>query len=124
MFQQLNEFKYAAATGKNYIIYFLKFWSAGDYIIKYQIRTPDRDFFWYGRISKERALTDLKLSQKEAKALGTEELELRIKTHFQALFISVMEKGLDKGFEEPNTEFVFYNEPFVTKRVWEEEKNR
>ena len=124
MFQQLNEFKFSAASGKEYIIYFLKFWSAGDYIIKYQIRTPDRDFFWYGRISKERALTDLKQGPKEAKALGTEELELRIKTHFQTLFISVMEKGLDKGFEEPNTEFVFYKETFVTKRVWEEEKNR
>jgi hypothetical protein len=120
MFQQLNEFKYQAATGKDYIVYFLKFWTAGDYIIKYEIRNPARDFFWYGRISKERALADLKLSPKEAKAQGPEELELKIKIHLQALFISVMEKGLDKGFEEPNTEFVFYKDPFVTKRVWED----
>jgi hypothetical protein len=120
MFQQPNEFKYQAVTGKNYIIYFLKFWSAGDYLIKYQIRAPDKDFVWYGRISKERALVDLKLGSKEAKALGPEALELKIKTHLQALFISVMEKGLDKEFEEPNTEFVFYQGPFVTKRIWEE----
>jgi hypothetical protein len=120
MFQQPNEFKYRAENGKNYIIYFLKFWPDDDYIIKYQIRAPDKDFFWHGRMSKERALADLKLGQKEAKALGPEELELKIKTHLQALFISVMEKGLDKGFEEPNTEFVFYKEPFVTKRVWVE----
>jgi len=120
MFQQLNEFKYAAATGKNYIIYFLKFWTAGDYIIKYQIRTPDKDFFWYGRMSKERALIDLKLTPKEAKAEAQEVLENKIKDHLQTLFISVVKKGLDKGFDEPNTEFVFYKEPFVTKKVWKE----
>jgi hypothetical protein len=120
MFQQLNEFKYQASTGKNYVIYLLKYWPGDDYVVKYEIRTPDRDFFWYGRISRERALTDLKLSAKEAKALALDVLETRIKTHLQQLFISVMEKGLDKGFEEPNTEFVFYKEPFVTKRIWEE----
>jgi len=122
MFQQLNEFKYQAATGKNYVIYLLKYWPGDEHVVKYEIRTPDRDFFWYGRISRERALTDLKLSAQEAKALAPDELEIRIKTHLQQLFISVMEKGLDKGFEEPNTEFVFYKEPFVTKRTWQESK--
>jgi hypothetical protein len=122
MFQQLNEFKYQAATGKSYIVYLLKYWPGDDHVVKYEIRSPARDFYWYGRISRERALADLKLSAKDAKALPAEELELRIKSHLQQLFISVMEKGLDKGFEEPNTEFVFYKEPFVTKRIWEENK--
>ncbi len=123
MFQQLNEFKYTAKTGKVHIIYFLKFWPADyekdDYIVKYQIRTPEKDFFWFGRISKERALLDLKISAKDMK-FTAEELENKIKDHLKMLFISVMKKGLDKGFEEPNTEFIFYKEPFVTKRVWKE----
>jgi hypothetical protein len=120
MFQQLNEFKYQAATGKSYIVYLLKYWPGEDHVVKYEIRSEERDFFWYGRISRERALSDLKIGAKEAKALPAEELELRIKTHLQRLFISVMEKGLDKGFEENNAEFVFYKDPFVTKRIWEE----
>lgn len=120
MFQQLNEFKYTAETGVTYIIYFLKFWQAGDYLIKYQIRNPDKDFFWYGRMSKERALTDLKISPKESKSITRGDFENKIKDHLQMLFISVMKKGLDKGFEEPNTEFIFYKEPFVTRRPWQE----
>ncbi len=121
MFQSLNEFKFAAETGKSYIIYFLKFWQVdNDYIIKYQIRAPDRDFFWFGRISKERALIDLKISSETARTMKNDELEQKIKEHLMILFTSVLKKGLDKGFEEPDTEFVFYKEPFVTKRIWKE----
>jgi len=123
MFQSLNEFKYNAETGKSYIVYFLKFWRAGanDYIVKYEIRATDKDFFWFGRISKERALTDLKINPKEVKSITKEDLEQKIKEHLMMLFISVMKKGLDKGFEESNTEFIFYKEPFVVKRAWQEE---
>jgi len=124
MFQPLNEFKYTAETGKSYIIYFLKFWQADDkktdYIVKYQIRAPENDLFWYGRISKERALIDLKIDPKEMKAITEEELDNKIKDHLKMLLISVMKKGLDKGFEETNTEFIFYKEPLVAKRTWKE----
>jgi hypothetical protein len=120
MFQQPNEFKYTAATGKAYIIYILKFWRADDYFVKYQIRGSQRDFFWYGRMSEERALLDLDIGKKEKKSISKEELENKIREHLEALFVSVMKKGLDRGFEETNTEFVFYKEPFVTKRTWAE----
>lgn len=121
MFQALNEFRYTAETGKNYIIYFLKFWQAdNDFIVKYQIRASDRDFFWYGRISKERALIDLKINPKDRWVIRKEEQGNKIKEHLMSLFTAVLKKGLDKGFEEPNTEFVFYKEPFVMKRRWEE----
>lgn len=121
MFQSLNEFKFVAETGKSYIIYFLKFWQVdNDYIIKYQIRAPDRDFFWFGRISKERALIDLKISSEDNRTMKKDELEQKIKEHLMILFTSVLKKGLDKGFEEPDTEFVFYKEPFITKRIWKE----
>lgn len=121
MFQSLNEFRYIAETGKNYIIYFLKFWQVdNDFIVKYQIRAPDRDFFWYGRISKERAWIDLKINPKDSRVIRKEELGNKIKEHLMSLFTAVLKKGLDKGFEEPNTEFVFYKEPFVMKRRWEE----
>ncbi|MEO0156875.1 MAG: hypothetical protein ABIL07_07160 [candidate division WOR-3 bacterium] len=121
MLQQLNEFKYKAETRKVYIVYFLKFWKDGeDYIVKYQIRGEDKDIFWYGRISKERALIDLKIEPKEIKTIANEELEKKIKEHLMVLFTTVMKRGLDKGFEEPNTEFVFYKESFVTKRLWDE----
>ena len=120
MFQSPNEFKYVAATGKSYIIYLLKSWRADDYIVKYQIRTEDRDFFWHGRMSEERALLDLKIDKKEKKSIAGEDLANKIKEHLEALFVSVMKKGLDKGFEEPGIEFVFYKEPFVTKRIWTE----
>lgn len=115
MFQQLNEFKYKAATGKEYIVYFLKFWHAKDYFIKYQIRATEKEIFWYGRMSEERALIDLEISKKEKKSIKKEELESKIKDHLEKLIVSVMKKGLDKGFEEPNTEFVFYKESFVSK---------
>ena len=71
-------------------------------------------------MSRERALIDLKISQKETKSIAKEDLVNRIKDHLRALFVSVMKKGLDKGFEEPNTEFVFYKEPLVAKRTWQE----
>ena len=73
MFQQPNEFKYTAATGKIYIIYLLKFWQADDkkddYLIKYEIRSDEKDIYWYGRISRERALLDLKISPKDRKSV-------------------------------------------------------
>lgn len=119
MLQQLNEFKYNAETKKSYIVYFLKFWEdGGDYIVKYQIRGVNKDLFWFGRISKERALIDLKINSRELKSIPKEEVVKKIKEHLMILFTTVMKKGLDKGFEESNTEFVFYKEPFVTKRTW------
>jgi len=124
MFQQLNEFKYEAETGKTYIIYFLKFWHAmakpDDYVIKYQIRAAEKDFVWYGRISKARFMIDNKVADENIAAITKEELENRIQNHLGQLFIHVMKKGLDKGFEEPNSEFVFYKQPLVIKRVWHE----
>ncbi len=116
MFRQLSEFKYKAATGKEYIIYFLKFWRADDYCIKYQIRASDKELFWYGCMSEERALIDLKIGKKEKKSMSKDDLENKIKDHLETVFVSVIKIGLDKGFEEPNTEFVFYKEPFVSKR--------
>lgn len=121
MFQQLNEFKYKAATGKEYIIYFLKFWKVEDYCIKYQIRGMEKDFFWYGCMSEERALIDLQISKKDKKSISRDDLEKKIKDHLEVLFVSVMKKGLDKDFEEPNTEFIFYKEPFVSKRIHSEQ---
>ncbi|MEO0094868.1 MAG: hypothetical protein ABIL46_00245 [candidate division WOR-3 bacterium] len=119
MIQQLNEFKYHAETGKVYIVYFLKFWKdVDDYVVKYQIRGVDKDLFWYGRISKERALIDLKIDLDGVKSISEEELEKKIKEHIMVLFTTVTKKGLDRGFEESDIEFVFYKEPFVTKRVW------
>ncbi|HEX7320460.1 MAG TPA: hypothetical protein VF399_08920 [bacterium] len=121
MYEQLNEFKYTAQTKKTYIIYFLKFWrdeEKNDYIAKYQIRSQDRDIVWYGRISKERALIDLNINAKDAKSMDTKELESKIVVHLKKLIVTVMFKGLDKGFEEPNTELVFYKEPLVAKRIW------
>lgn len=119
MLQQLNEFKYKAETGKSYIIYFLKFWQDGDdYIVKYQIRSEEKDLFWFGRISKERALIDFKIAPEEIKSIPKEEMDKKIKEHLMKLFTTVIKKGLDKGFEKPDTEFIFYKESFVTKRVW------
>uniref|UniRef100_A0A7C4Y9F6 Uncharacterized protein n=1 Tax=candidate division WOR-3 bacterium TaxID=2052148 RepID=A0A7C4Y9F6_UNCW3 len=119
MYHKLNEFRYNAKNGKNYIIYFLKFWKGEDYFVKYQIRTQEKDFFWFGRISLERVLMDLKLDEKEIKKLSELELDIKIEEHLRNLFIAVMIKGLDNGYEEPDTEFVFYKEPFVFKRKWE-----
>jgi hypothetical protein len=124
MFQQLNEFKYTAATDKVYLVYFLKFWQASDkkhdYIVKYQIRGPERDFVWYGRVSKGRFFADRKNLDRERKKRLGKELEDEIKTYLKKLFIYVLKKALDKGFEEPNTEFVFYKKPPIIKRTWNE----
>jgi hypothetical protein len=124
MFQQLNELKYKAETDKNYILYFLKFWKSedkkNDYIVKYQIRGPDHDFYWYGRISKDRFVADTKMTAKQMKSLAKEELENQISEHLKKLTIYVIKKGLDKGVEEPNIEFVFYNKPPILKRIWQE----
>jgi len=122
MFQQFNEFKYTAQTGKNYIVYFLQFWPVqdkkNDFVAKYQIRAPDKDFVWYGRISKERFLVDAKIETKDIKSMPKEELQKRIESHLKTFFVYIIKKVLDKGFEEPNTEFVFYKEPPITKRIW------
>lgn len=124
MFQQLNEFKYTAATGKTYIVYFLKFWCAerkkSDYIVKYQIRGPERDFVWYGRISKERFMVDVEKTGGDIKNFSEEELVDKIKTYLKKLFIYIIKKALDKEFEESNTEFVFYKKPPIVKRTWSE----
>ena len=124
MFRPLNEFKYTAKTGKIFVIYFLKFWPArdekNDYIVKYQIRASDKDFVWYGRISKERYMSDVKVPTNDIKSISKQALEERIQNHLKKLFIYVIKKGLDKGFEEANTEFVFYKKPPILKRVWNE----
>jgi hypothetical protein len=124
MFEQLNELKYKAESGKQYTIYFLKFWKAkdkrNDFIVKYQIRSEDKDFVWYGRISKERVMADLELKPKDKQKMSHDKLEYRIQQHLKKLLVHVIKKGLDKGFEEPNTEFVFYKKPPITKRVWNE----
>jgi len=124
MFRPLNEFKYTAKTGKIFVIYFLKFWPArdekNDYIVKYQIRASDKDFVWYGRISKERYMSDVKVPTNDIKSISKQALEERIQNHLKKLFIYVIKKGLDKGFEEANTEFVFYKKPPILKRAWNE----
>ncbi len=122
IFEQLNELKYEAQNGKTYIIYFLKFWNdqdkRDDYVAKYQITSSERNFVWYGRISKERFIDDLKLPTKAIRRMSAQELEQRIQEHVKELLVHVIKKGLDKGFEEANTEFVFYKKPSITKRVW------
>ena len=65
-------------------------------------------------------MTDLKLTAKDTKSISKEELEGKIKDHLKNLFIYIMKRGLDKGFEEPNTEFVFYKKSPVEKRAWKE----
>lgn len=121
MFEQLNELKYNAQNGKTYLLYFLKYWKLseqGDFIVKYQIRSTDRDFVWYGRISKERAVSDLKLTQRDVRKIPKKELNERIEVYLKRLFVYVAKKGLDKGYEEADTEFVFLKNQSVTKRIW------
>ncbi len=124
MFEQLNELKYTASNGKTYILYFLKFWQTKDkkkdYIVKYQIRSSDKDFVWYARMSKERALSDLKLTPKIRESISKKELGSEIEKHLKEIFVYVIKKGLDKDFNEPNTEFVFYKKSPVIKRIWNE----
>lgn len=120
MYYKVNEFKYNAKNGKTYLVYFIKYWKLqDDYIVKYQIRAEDKDLFWFGRISLERFLIDLKLNKEDIKKMTEEELNSKIEEHLRNLFISVMMKGLDNGYEEPDTEFVFYKEPLVSKRKWQ-----
>ena len=124
MFEQLNELKYKAQNGKTYLMYFLKYWEAadksGDLIVKYQIRSSDKDFVWYGRISRERAVSDLKSMPRKKGKLSKKELNDRIKAHLKRLFVYVAKKGLDKGYEQADTEFVFYKKPHIEKRIWRE----
>jgi hypothetical protein len=124
MFEQLNELVYTAATGKKYTIYFLKFWKPdkkkNDYVVKYQLRTSDGDFVWYGRTSRQRVMADLKISKQEYAKMRTAEVEQTIEKHLKKLLLYVMKRGLDKGFEDPNTEFIFYVKPLMSKRVWGE----
>jgi hypothetical protein len=123
-YEQLNELKYNAQNGKTYLLYFLKFWKAedkkNDFIVKYQIRGAHKDFFCYGRISKKRALDDLQSTSRDVDGLTDQELQQEIQQHLKRLLIHVIERGLDKGFEESNTEFVFYSKPLIAKRMWQE----
>ncbi|UCG92285.1 MAG: hypothetical protein JSV97_00835 [candidate division WOR-3 bacterium] len=124
IFEQLNELKYAAETGKTYIIYFLKFWRAedkkDDFLIKYQINTTDKEFFCYGRITKKRAISDLQLTQQDMKKLPDRELQQKVQNHLKRLIVHVIKRGLDKGFEESNAEFIFDLKPPVARREWHE----
>jgi len=113
VFQQLNEFRYKAKTGKDYIIYFLKFFPSpnkkNEYIIKYQIRTGDKDLVWYGRASK--SVASSLFNKKIKKGEDFEE-------DFKKLFVYLIKKGLDKGFEETNIEFVFSQDGSIVKQKW------
>lgn len=123
MFEQLNELEYHAQTGKQYILYFLKFWQpegkTGDYVVKYQIRAKKRDIVWYGRISRECALQDLGIDKRSLKKTSPDTLEKMIKRHLQSMLVHVIKKGLDKGYEEPNAEFVFYLDQPIMRRTWQ-----
>lgn len=124
MFEQLNELKYVAETKKTYIIYFLKFWRAedkkNDFLIKYQINTTDREFFCYGRITKKRVMSDLQLTPQDMKKLSARELQQKVQNHLKRLIVHVIKRGLDKGFEDSNTEFIFDLKPPVARREWRE----
>ena len=121
-FEQLNEFRYKAATGKEYIVYFLKFWQdpakTGDFIIKYQITSQEGDFVWYGRISRMRIQEELQLSSDVYDKYPEGALFERIEQLFKRAFIFVVKKGLDKGYEKPNTEFLFDKGKPISKRSW------
>ena len=123
MFEQLNELEYHAQTGKKYILYFLKFWQPeekpGDFVVKYQIRAEKRDIVWYGRISQKRAYQDLGIDKHMQKKTSQDRIEKLIKRHLQSMLVHVIKKGLDKGYEEPNTEFVFYLDQPIIRRPWQ-----
>jgi hypothetical protein len=124
LFEQSNEFRYQAATGKQYIVYFLKFWQsddkARDYLIKYQIRSPDGDFVWYGRMSRARVQEELKISAEVFDSYPEGALRERVEQDLKRMFIFIIKRGLDKGFEAPNTEFVFEKGAPITRRTWTE----
>jgi hypothetical protein len=122
MFEQLNELEYRARSGRKYVLYFLKFWQSednGDYVVKYQIRAQERDIVWYGRMSRERALGDIGIEPRVLKETPPDTLEKMIKQHLQSVLVHVIKKGLDKGYEEPNAEFVFYCDQPITRRTWQ-----
>jgi len=122
MFEQLNELEYRALCGKTYILYFLKFWQSedsGDYVVKYQIRAEQRDIVWYGRMSRERALGDLRIEPGTLKKTSPDVLEKMIKQLLKSMLVHVIKKGLDKGYEEPNAEFVFYQDQPIMRRTWQ-----
>ena len=123
MFEQLNELEYHAQTGKRYILYFLKFWQpedkTGDFVVKYQIRAENRDIVWYGRMSRKRVYHDLGIDKRMQKKTPPDTLERLIKRHLQSMLVHVIKKGLDKGYEESNTEFVFYLDQPIMRRTWQ-----
>jgi hypothetical protein len=124
LFEQYNEFRYKAATGKEYVVYFLKFWQtddkARDYIVKYQIRAPEGDFVWYGRMSRSRVQQELKISAEDFHRYPEGALLERVEQDLKRMFIFIIKRGLDKGFEEPNTEFIFDKGTTITRRTWQE----
>jgi hypothetical protein len=122
LFEQYNEFRYKAATGKEYVVYFLKFWQTDDdpydYIVKYQIRAEGNDFVWYGRMSRARVQEELKISPEVFDSYPEGALLERVEQDLKRMFIFIIKRGLDKGFEEPNTEFIFEKGASITKRTW------
>jgi hypothetical protein len=123
MFESLNELKYTTESGKTYLIYFLKFWVAEDtkdFLLKYQIRHEGKEIFWYARMSPERAARDLNLLGEVFDKTLEKDVLTQVGQHFKKLFIHVIKKGLDKGFEESHTEFVFSVEIPIKKRTWHE----
>ncbi|MBN2621622.1 hypothetical protein JXB22_11125 [candidate division WOR-3 bacterium] len=124
LFEQSNEFKYRAATGKEYTVYFLKFWQtdddARDYVVKYQIRSPEGDFVWYGRMSRERVREELKIAKDVFDTYPEGTLRERVEQDLKRMFVFIIKRGLDKGFEEPSTEFIFQKGAPITKRIWSE----
>ncbi|KPK73710.1 hypothetical protein AMJ87_00885 [candidate division WOR_3 bacterium SM23_60] len=123
MFESLNELKYTAENGKTYLIYFLKFWVAEDthdFLTKYQIRRAGKEIFWYARMSRERAAHDLNLPRATFGKTPSKALQTQVAQHLKKLFVHVIKKGLDRGFEESHTEFVFSVETPIEKRTWHE----
>ena len=124
MFEQLNELKYRAQNGKTYLIYFLEFWVAtensGDFLVKYQIRHENKEIFWYARMTRARAAHDLQITEHTLDKMTEQELKEQVAHHLKKQFMHVLKKGLDKGFEESHTEFVFSVETPILKRTWHE----
>jgi hypothetical protein len=123
-FEQYNEFRYEAATGKEYVVYFLKFWQTddepSDYVVKYQIRASEGDFVWYARMSHARVQEELKMSPEVFDSYPEGALLERVEQDLKRMFIFIIKRGLDKGFEEPNTEFIFEKGSSIAKRTWSE----
>jgi hypothetical protein len=123
VFESLNELRYTAENGETYLIYFLEFWVAedtNDFLMKYQIRREGREIFWYARMSRERAAHDLHLPSEAFEKQPADVLQAQVAQHLKKLFVRVIKRGLDKGFEESHTEFVFSVETPIEKRTWHE----